>query len=88
MPYPNGFTRTNLQTVVVDAAAKVVVYERNNKRYVATLSPTVLPEERQGDQLEPWLCVIYSIDDGKIITGYQIEKVEDQKIRDKAKWLK
>lgn len=51
-------------------------------------SDQILPRERRGAKPEQFLVVIYSVDRGVIITGYQFSSFETITIPREASWLR
>ncbi len=80
----------DLRRAVQQPDSRVLEYPRRGGPIAATISRTdrVLPVERQGVKPEQFLAVIYSVDRGVIITGYQFSSLETISIPREASWLR
>jgi hypothetical protein len=80
----------DLRGAVLDPAARLAVYDRRGGPIAATVTPTVnvVPLHRLGSGVESLLLVIYAVDRGMIITGYQISTLAEASIPPEARWLK
>lgn len=80
----------DLRRAVRDPAGRLAIYERRGGHVAATIAPTerVVPPARQGRRPQPWLLVIYLVDQGIILTAYQFSTLEQTGIPKEARWLK
>lgn len=56
--------------------------------YVFADTERVAPERRRGAQTLPLVFVLYGVDTGVIITGYQVSRVEVVRVPLDLRWLK
>ena len=68
---------------------RISVYVRRGGYIVGALSPTiaVIPPSHRGARTLPLLLVVYSVDRGMIISGYQVSTIEQTGIPQEARWL-
>lgn len=80
----------DLRQAVRDPRSKVVVYNRRSGPIAATVTPTdnILPTTRRGSRALANLLVIYAVDRGTIITGYQFSARDKAGIPQEARWLR
>lgn len=80
----------DLRQAVLAPTARLLVYERRGGAIAATITPTsdVLESARQGSGSLPNLLVIYAVDRGAVITGYQFSTWEKTGLPEEVIWLK
>ena len=80
----------DLRAAMLAAAARLTIYFRRGGFIAATLTATtlVIPQERLGVDFLPELLVVYSVDRGTLVTGYQCSSLATTAIPEEALWLK
>jgi len=79
----------DLRRAVLAPTAQFVVYDRRGGDLAACIAPTVdvLPPERRGVRQSENLLVVYSVDRGVLITGYQFSDLTEVGVPEDALWL-
>lgn len=79
----------DLRAAVLHSSARLAVYARRGGDLAATVTPTdqVLPAERRGSRPRPLLLVVYSVDRGTIVSGYQFSDFDTASIPEDVLWL-
>lgn len=79
---------SDLRRAVRAPETRISTYVRRGGYIVGALSPTVavIPPSRRGAGALPLLLVIYSVDRGMIISGYQVSTIEQTGIPQEARW--
>lgn len=80
----------DLRRAVRIPGSRLTVYDRRGGPIAATVTPTeqILPVNRRGGEALGHLLVIYAVDRGNIISGYQFSALEKTGIPKEARWLK
>ena len=80
---------SDLRRAVRATETRISTYVRRGGYIVGALSPTiaVIPPSHRGAGTLPLLLVIYSVDRGMIISGYQVSTIEQTGIPQEARWL-
>ncbi|MGH2353123.1 MAG: hypothetical protein ACRDI2_14690 [Chloroflexota bacterium] len=80
----------DLRRAVRHPGARVALYAGRSGPIAATVSNTdmAVPERRRGEKTLSFLIVIYSVDRGVIITGYQFSDLSTVRIPKEALWLR
>jgi hypothetical protein len=68
--------------------ARLVVYSARGGVIAATWGPNTVPTYHRGSHPEAWLFVVYSVDRGMLISGYQASSLATVRIPGSARWLK
>jgi hypothetical protein len=81
---------TDLRSAILSPRARLAIYSRRGGTIAATLTATtlVIPEARLGQDSLDELLVVYSVDRGVLITGYQCSSLATTGIPSEALWLK
>lgn len=79
----------DLRQAILAPSARLAVYERRGGALAATVSatPDAVPEERRGEESLSLLLVVYSVDRGIILTGYQVSELQTARVPEDARWL-
>lgn len=67
---------------------RLAIYERRGGNISVAFAPNTIPEERRGPRAQPYVFVVYSVDRGNIVSGYQASSLEAVDIPKDAVWLK
>jgi hypothetical protein len=70
--------------------ARLAIYRRRAGAIAATVNQTadIVPQSRLGPRALPGLLVVYSVDRGILISGYQFSTFDELSIPEDALWLK
>lgn len=77
----------DLRSTVRDPDANVVLYERDEHAYAGIFGLNRVPPRRLGPQAGRAIYVVYSADYGWIVTGYQVDRLDDLDIPGSGLWL-
>lgn len=78
----------DLRDAVRAPEARLVVYHRRDGYIAGVFSPNTLPLVRRGPGAEDWMYVVYAVDRGMIISGYQASGLHAISIPGDARWLR
>ncbi len=79
---------SDLRASVRDPDAQMLTYVRRGGLILAALTPNRIPEERLGPQSLPLLFVLYSVDRGRLVTGYQASSLATIAVPEDVWWLR
>jgi hypothetical protein len=79
----------DLRRAVLSPTARFLAYARRGGDLAACFAPTsaILPPERRGIRQEENLLVVYSVDRGLLLTGYQFSALAATGVPEDALWL-
>jgi hypothetical protein len=77
-----------LREAIRAPSARLVIYTRRGGRIASILTPNAIPAHRLGAKPETWVCVVYAVDRGTILSGYQASSPRAVSIPGDARWLK
>jgi hypothetical protein len=78
----------HLREAAADPDAKVVVYERGNRRFAGFYVPNKIPKSFLGSEADSHVWVVYDADHGKIVSGYQVESLDKVDTGKRTIWLR